>query len=59
MPGIGATLELKQGPAEPIQWCAIRKFKYLVFYRVLDYCIEIVRVLHSSRAWEEIYDASE
>lgn len=30
---------------------------YLVFYRLIDECIEIVRVLHGARNLEELFDA--
>jgi toxin ParE1/3/4 len=30
---------------------------YLVFYRLIDECIEIVRVLHGARDLEELFDA--
>lgn len=55
MPTIGSPLELDSEQSDPVRFCRLKSFpKYLVFYRTFDQHIEIVRVLHSSRAWQDM-----
>ncbi|MFT3882951.1 MAG: type II toxin-antitoxin system RelE/ParE family toxin [Gemmatales bacterium] len=55
MPTIGSPLDLDPEQSDPVRFCRLKSFpKYLVFYRPFDQHIEIVRVLHSSRAWQDM-----
>jgi len=60
MPTIGSPLEMDSEQAGSILFCRLKSFpKYLLFYRALEQHIEIVRVLHGSRAWQEMLDDDE
>lgn len=60
MPTIGSPLELDSEQSDPVRFCRLKSFpKYLLFYRTFEQHIEIVRVLHSSRAWQEMLDDAE
>ena len=50
MPGVGGLWESDNPGLAGIRVSRIRRFKnYLIFYRVLDDGIEVVRVLHGAR----------
>lgn len=60
MPAIGSPLEMDSEQAGSVRFCRLKSFpKYLLFYRTHEQHIEIVRVLHGSRAWQEMLDDGE
>jgi toxin ParE1/3/4 len=54
-PGSGALIPSRQLKLQDIQVKPIRGFgNHLIFYRVVDDQIEIVRVLHAARDWARL-----
>ena len=60
MPRLGSVVEIERPAKETIYSCSIRQFpRYVLFYRVLEHTIEIVRILHGSRNWQELLEQDE
>ena len=58
MPRIGTSIDVTID--DSIYYCTIKQFpKYLIFYRCVEGCIEIVRILHGARNWQELLEESE
>lgn len=57
MPGMGKPCEFSNPNLAEVRQQPIKKFrKYLVFYRISDIGVEIIRVIHSARDVEAILD---
>ncbi|MEM8642837.1 MAG: type II toxin-antitoxin system RelE/ParE family toxin [Cyanobacteria bacterium P01_G01_bin.54] len=57
MSGLGRVCYFESGRLQGMRQLAVKGFrKYLVFYRVVEDCVEIVRVLHGSRDLEAILE---
>ena len=57
MPSTGSTADVDSVKLGSIQFVRLKRYdKYLLFYRTYDKHIEIIRVLHGSRAWQEMLD---
>ncbi|WP_199247175.1 type II toxin-antitoxin system RelE/ParE family toxin [[Phormidium] sp. ETS-05] len=60
MPGMGKLCQFTQPTLADVRQQAIKGFqKYLVFYRITDNGVEIIRVIHGARDIEAILDVGE
>ncbi len=60
MPGMGKICQFSNSRLAEVRQQAIKGFKkYLVFYRVTDTGVEIIRVIHGARDIEAILDDGE
>ena len=57
-PGMGRMREFPNPRVSDLRSCSIRGFEnYLIFYRVVEAGIEVVRVLHGARDIDQIFSA--